>query len=209
MSKVTTGATMSLDGFIADANHGGFDYLFKWYGAGDVEVPTGHPDLTIKVSAASAEHLRRLNERLGALVVGRRLYDMTNAWGGRHPLDLTTVVVTHQRPDDRPEDDENFVFVTTGIEDAVAKAREIADDKDVGVNGGEIARQCFDAGLLDEVHVDLVPVFLGSGIPLLGMIKDAPVSSTGPSRSRRARASPTWATGWCGSSRAGQVALHQ
>ena len=56
MSKVTTGATMSLDGFIADAEHGGFDYLFKWYGAGDVEVPTGHPDMTFKVSAASAEH---------------------------------------------------------------------------------------------------------------------------------------------------------
>ena len=105
---------------------------------------------------------------------------MTNAWGGRHPLDLTTVVVTHQRPEDRPEDDENFVFVTTGIEDAVAKAREIAADKDVGVNGGEIARQCFDAGLLDEVHVDLVPVFLGSGIPLPGMIKDAPVELDGP-----------------------------
>jgi dihydrofolate reductase len=179
--KVTTGATMSLDGFIADANHGGFDYLFKWYGAGDVEVPTPRaPELAPRVSAASAEHLRRLNQRLGALVCGRRLYDMTNAWGGRHPMDLTTVVVTHRRPDDRPQDDENFVFVTTGIEDAVARAREIAGDKDVGVNGGQIARQCFDEGLLDEVHVDLVPVFLGSGIPLLGPIKDAPVELEGP-----------------------------
>jgi dihydrofolate reductase len=180
MSKVTTGATMSLDGFIADANHGGFEHLFAWYGAGDTEFPTGHPDMTFKVSAASAEHLRQLVERLGVLVVGRRLYDMTNAWGGRHPLDRTTVVVTHQRPDDRPEDDENFVFVTTGIEDAIAKAKEIAGGKDVGVNGGEIARQCFDAGLLDEVHVDLVPVFLGSGIPLLGQIKEAPVTLEGP-----------------------------
>jgi dihydrofolate reductase len=180
MSKVTTGATMSLDGFIADANHGGFEHLFAWYGAGDTEFPTGHPDMTFKVSAASAEHLRQLVERLGVLVVGRRLYDMTNAWGGRHPLDRTTVVVTHQRPDDRPEDDENFVFVTTGIEDAIGKAKEIAGGNDVGVNGGEIARQCFDAGLLDEVHVDLVPVFLGSGIPLLGQIKEAPVTLEGP-----------------------------
>jgi dihydrofolate reductase len=105
---------------------------------------------------------------------------MTSAWGGRHPLDLTTVVVTHQRPGDRPEDDDNFVFVTTGIEDAVATAKKIAGGKDVGVNGGEIARQCFDAGLLDEVHIDLVPVFLGSGIPLLGMIKDTPVELDGP-----------------------------
>jgi dihydrofolate reductase len=180
MSKVTTGATMSLDGYIADPNHGGFDYLFKWYGAGDTEFVLGDGKMTVKVSAASAEHLRRLGERTGALVVGRRLYDMTNAWGGRHPMDVTTVVVTQQRPADRPVDDENFLFVTTGIEDAVARARQIAGDKDVGVNGGEIARQCFDAGLLDEVHVDLVPVFLGSGIPLLGGIKDAPVELAGP-----------------------------
>ena len=52
--------------------------------------------------------------------------------------------------------------------------------RDVGVNGGEIARQCFDAGLLDEVHVDLVPVFLGSGIPLLGMIKGRPRGTRRP-----------------------------
>ncbi|MDQ7905365.1 dihydrofolate reductase family protein [Phytohabitans sp. ZYX-F-186] len=180
MSKVTTGATMSLDGFIADANHGGFEHLFAWYGAGDTEFPTGDPGMTFKVSAASAEHLHALQDRVGVLVCGRRLYDMTNAWDGRHPMDKTTVVLTHQRPDDRPEDDENFVFVTTGIEDAIARAKEIAGDKDVGVNGGEIARQCFDAGLLDEVHVDLVPVFLGSGIPLLGQIKDAPVTLEGP-----------------------------
>ncbi|BCB80916.1 dihydrofolate reductase family protein [Phytohabitans flavus] len=180
MSKVMTGATMSLDGFIADANHGGFEHLFAWYGAGDTEVPTGLPNMTFKVSAASAEQLRALNERLGVLVCGRRLYDMTDGWDGRHPMDKTVVVVTHKRPDDRPEDDENFVFVTTGIEDAIAKAKEIAGDKDVGVNGGEIARQCFDAGLLDEVHVELVPVFLGTGIPLLGQIKDAPVTLEGP-----------------------------
>ena len=43
MSKVTTGATMSLDGFIADADHGGFEYLFTWYGAGEVEVFTATP----------------------------------------------------------------------------------------------------------------------------------------------------------------------
>jgi dihydrofolate reductase len=180
MSKVTTGATMSLDGFIADADHGGFEYLFKWYGAGDTEFGMPSGPMTVKVSAASAEHLRQLSERVGALVVGRRLYDMTNAWGGRHPMDVTTVVLTHRRPEDRPEDDENFVFVTTGIEDAVAKAKEIAGDKDVGVNGGQIARQCFDAGLLDEVHIDLVPVVLGSGIPLLGLVKDAPVELEGP-----------------------------
>ena len=181
MGKVTAGATMSIDGYIAGPHETGFDLLFRWYGNGDVEIPSASPDVPPpRISAASAELIKPEWENTGALVVGRHLYDMTNAWGGRHPMNVTTVVLTHRRPDDRPEDDENFVFVTTGIEDAVAKAREIAGDKDVGVNGGEIARQCFDAGLLDEVHVDLVPVFLGSGIPLLGMIKYAPVELDGP-----------------------------
>jgi hypothetical protein len=102
MRKATTGATMSLDGFIADAHHGGFDYLFKWYVGRRRRGPHGPP-------GPDGQGLRRqrgapvwLNQRLGALACGRRLYDMTNAWGGRSPLDLTTVVVTHQRPQDRP-----------------------------------------------------------------------------------------------------------
>ena len=73
------------------------------------------------------------------------------------------MVVTHQRPSARPEDDENFVFVTTGIADAVARAGEIASDKDVGINGGEIARQCFDAGLTAGVPVRTSLTREGSG----------------------------------------------
>ncbi|MBC3983384.1 dihydrofolate reductase family protein [Streptomyces sp. AC536] len=183
MSKVTTGATtMSLDGYIAGPEESGFDLLFQWYGDGDVEIPSASPDVPpLRVSAASAELLRREWANTGALVVGRRLYDMTNAWGGRHPMNVTTVVLTHQRPDDRPEDDENFVFVTDGIESAVARARELAGEKDVAVNGGEMARQCLAAGLLDEVGVALVPVILGGGKTLFGELGTVPVRFDGPS----------------------------
>ena len=180
MGKVTTGATMSIDGYIAGPGESGFDLLFQWYGNGDVETPTGNPEMTFRTSAASATHLRQLIENVGALVVGRHLYDMTNAWGGRHPMDVTTVVVTHRPPEDRPAADDNFVFVTGGIEAAVAKAREIAGDKDVGVNGGQVARQCLEAGLLDEVHVDLVPVLLGGGTPFFGGLGTGPVQLDGP-----------------------------
>jgi dihydrofolate reductase len=180
MSKVTTGATMSIDGYIAGPAESGFDLLFQWYGNGDVEIPTSHPDMTFRTSAASAEHLRKLNASLGALVVGRHLYDVTNGWGGRHPLDMTTVVLTHRPPTDRPAADENFVFVTEGIEAAVATAREIAGDRNVGVNGGQIARQCLDAGLLDEVCVDLVPVILGAGTPFFSDLGSKPVQLDGP-----------------------------
>ena len=180
MGKVTTGATMSIDGYIAGPNETGFDLLFQWYGAGDVEVRTGHPDMTFRVSDASAKHYRELIASTGALVVGRHLYDFVNGWGGRHPMDVTTVVLTHRLPEDRPAADENFVFVTGGVEEAVETARKIAGDKNVGVNGGQMASQCLDAGLLDEVSVDLVPVILGDGTPFFSSLGIKPVQLEGP-----------------------------
>lgn len=181
MGKVIAGATMSLDGYIAGPGESGFDLLFQWYGNGDVEIVGASPDVPpLRMSAASAELFKPELAGYGALLVGRHLYDMTKAWGGRHPMDVTTVVLTHERPADRPEDDENFVFVTGGIEAAVAKARELAGDKNVAVNGGQMARQCLEAGLLDEVGVDLVPVVLGSGKTLFGELATAPVEFEGP-----------------------------
>lgn len=181
MGKVVTGATMSLDGFIAGPDDSGFDLLFQWYGNGDVEIPTASPDVPpLRLSAASAEVVRREWANTGALVVGRHLYDLTKAWGGRHPMDVTTVLLTHERPADRPEDDENFVVVTEGIEAAVARARELAGEEDVVVNGGEMARQALDAGLLDEVGIALVPVVLGRGKTLFGEPGGGPVSFDGP-----------------------------
>ena len=110
MGKITTGATMSIDGYIAGPGESGFDLLFQWYGNGD----------------------------------------------------------------------DNFIFVTEGIEAAVAKARQIAGDKNVGVNGGQMAHRCLEAGLLDEVHIDLVPVLLGDGTPLLSGLGLKPVQLEGP-----------------------------
>jgi dihydrofolate reductase len=183
MGKVSAGATMSLDGFIAGPQDSGFDLLFKWYGAGDVDVPM--PDSTAgvpapRVAPASAELLRQEQAGWGALVVGRHLYDLVDGWGGRHPLNVTTVVLTHRPPEDRPVEDENFVFVTDGIEAAIAKAKEIAGDRNVAVNGGQVARQALEAGLLDEIGVDLVPVILGRGTPLFADLGSPPVEFEGP-----------------------------
>ncbi|MEV6970609.1 dihydrofolate reductase family protein [Hamadaea sp. NPDC051192] len=179
MSKVYTGASMSLDGYIAGPGESGFDHLFEWYFNGDVEVPTAS-DMTFKLSQPSADYLTGYISQTGSLVVGRRLFDLVKGWGGRHPLDRTVVVLTHSVPEGWAPADENFVFVTEGIEAAVAKAAEIAGDQVVGVNGGTIARQCLDAGLLDEVWVDLVPVLLGSGTPFFEQLGTAPVLLDGP-----------------------------
>jgi dihydrofolate reductase len=183
MAKVITGGSMSLDGYIAGPNESGFDLLFQWYGNGDVEIPTASPNVPpLRLSAASAKLLKEEWGDAGALVVGRHLYDMTNAWGGRHPMNVTTVVLTHHPPQDRPAADENFVFVTEGIEAAVAKAKEIAGDKNVVVNGGQIARQCLEAGLLDEVGIELIPVVLGGGTPLFADLGTKPAQFEGPIR---------------------------
>jgi dihydrofolate reductase len=102
---------------------------------------------------------------LGALVVGRTVFDVAEGWQGRHTLDVPVVVVTHRVPTAWVEAhrDAPFSFVTNGVEAAIARAKKLAGDRVVAVAGGTIARQCLELGLLDEVAVDLVPVVMGAG----------------------------------------------
>lgn len=172
---------MSLDGYIAGPGESGFDQLFQWYGNGDVEVPTTHPTMTFKLTPQSAAYFSGSIESTGALVVGRHLFDVTSGWGGEHPLGVQTFVLTHSVPEGW-ENSENFTFVTDGIESAIEQAKKHAGpDKVVGVNGGTIARQCLEAGLLDEICIDLVPVLLGAGTPFFSELKKVPVTLEGPS----------------------------
>lgn len=184
MTRVYTGGSMSLDGYISGPEETGFDKLFKWYENGDITVETTHPELTFHLTEVSATHWRRIIAETGALVVGRRLFDITQGWGGNHPMGLPVVVVTHSVPDGWPREEAPFHFVTEGgtegIERAVALARELAGDKNVCVNAGTIAQQCLDARLLDEVGIDLVPVLLGGGTPFFTDLKRAPYELEGP-----------------------------
>ena len=180
MTQVYTGASMSLDGYIAGPGETGFEYLFRWLGNGEVEVPTTHPEMTLRMTPVSAEHFQGVIDMTGALVVGRKLFDSTRAWGGNHPMGKPVVVVTHSVPEGWPRDDAPFTFVTDGIHSAIEQAKALAGDKVVGVNGGTIASQCLDAGLLDEVWVDLVPVLLGGGTRFFDQLQRAPVELEGP-----------------------------
>jgi dihydrofolate reductase len=180
MTKVYTGASVSLDGFIAGPGESGFEHLFKWMGNGDVVVPTTQPELTMRLTEENADHWRAIVDMTGALVVGRRLFDLTDGWGGNHPMGTPVVVVTHSVPEGWPRDDAPFSFATDGIEAAIEQAKVLAGDKVVGVNGGTIASQCLDAGLLDEIWVDLVPVLLGGGTPYFSELRRAPVELEGP-----------------------------
>jgi dihydrofolate reductase len=173
MGKVIASATMSLDGYIATPDDG-IGHLFDWYEAGDIEVGNkGRPgDLPpFHLTAESEAYWRGWTGQLGVLIVGRTLFDVTDGWKGRHPLGVPVVVLTHEPPRDWSyPGSEDFHFVTTGIQDAVAAAQQIAGDKTVGVAAGVVAEQALNAGLLDEVAIDLAPVFLGEGKKFLGSL---------------------------------------
>jgi dihydrofolate reductase len=182
MGKVSMGLSMSLDGFIAGPNDGpehplgeGGERLFAWYSTGDTEYGLPGTEMVFRVSPQSAELLRRAHARMGAFVTGRRTFDITNGWGGNPPLGVPAFVVTHSVPQEWVYEGSPFTFVTDGVESAVEKAREVAGDKDVAVGAASLAQQCIRAGLLDEIHVDLVPVLLGDGVRLFEHLGTGPI----------------------------------
>ena len=164
MGKVLSHMAMSLDGFIANPNDDPGE-LFDWYWQdGGVSVPSANDTMTFEVDEASAEMLRDLIENAGVVIAGRRLVDMTNGWDDSHPGAPRVVVVTHRPPDDAAERWPKTVFVD-GVAAAVAKAQEIAGDKNVTLASPDIINQALDLGLVDEVCISLIPVLFGEGIP--------------------------------------------
>ena len=182
MGKVATGLSMSLDGFIAGPNDGpgrplgeGGERLFEWFSAGDTEYGLPGTEMVFRVSPQSAEMLREAHAGMGAFVTGRRTFDISSGWGGNPPLGVPTFVVTHAVPDEWVYEGSPFTFVTDGVEGAVEKARAVAGDRVVAVGAASIAQQCIRAGLLDEIHVDLVPVLLGDGVRLFEHLGAGPI----------------------------------
>jgi dihydrofolate reductase len=156
--------SMSLDGFIAlpDDSPGP---IHDWFFSG--ETPNRY-NAAFSTSEASSPLLDEMFETTGALVVGRRTYDVTGGWGGNHPfLGVPVFVVTHRPPSAPPEGATRFTFATDGVKDAVEQARAAAAEKNVVVMGGaSVAQQCLAAGLLDALQIHLTPVVLGEGVPL-------------------------------------------
>jgi dihydrofolate reductase len=174
MTKVVAIMSVSLDGYVADLNDGVAE-VFDWYmTSGDVEFHTGGSDpMTFKVSQASAEHLRGLWSELGAVLTGRRTFDKAEGWGGNHAWG-PAFVVTHHIPDGWPRPNSTVHFVTDGIVSAVKQAKTAAAGKNVGVHGADTIQQLLNAGLLDEISVDIAAVFLGSGVRLFDRLARTP-----------------------------------
>jgi dihydrofolate reductase len=182
MSKVRTGLAVSLDGFISGPNDApdspmgkGGDLLLTWYSSGDTEYEMPNTGMIFKVSAETADFLRETQRTTGALVMGRRTFDLNNGWGGKHPLGVPVFVLTSSVPQEWVDEGSPFTFVTDGLASAIEQAKAVAGEKDVGVGAASIVQQCIKAGLLDEIHVDLVHVLLGGGVSLFDHLGTGPI----------------------------------
>jgi len=165
MTKVLAGITTSVDGYVAgpDDRPGqglgeGGERLHYWVFGGpwtyDNEPEGG-------ASGEDAAWLQEVMSRLGAVVSGRWTYEAADHWGGENPWDMPLFIVTH-RPEEEPEG-AGFTFVP-GVEEAVARAKEAAGDKDVHIMGGaDVIRQALEAGLVEELTIIVAPVVLGGG----------------------------------------------
>lgn len=181
MGLVISNLSMSLDGFIEDAN-GSVDRVFEWYGAGPVEMKSANANVSFRLSADDAAFFTQTVASIGALIAGRKLFDVAHGWNGVHPAGVPVFVVTHRVPTSQefPHPDAPFTFVTEGVESAIAQAKMVAGDKDVSIASPSIAQQALNAGLLDVITVDLAPVLLGSGTPYFARLASTPVRLDDP-----------------------------
>lgn len=168
--KVLTAHATSVDGYITGRDPapgnglGSGQMLFDWYFDGDTpsEVFKG-----FRLSEPSARFFDSFAGRIGAIVSGRRTYDDSNGFGGDgspHPT-APLFVLSHRPPPPTATERQTFV---SSIEEAIAAAREVAGDKDVGLQGGGVATSALAAGLLDEFVIHQVPILLGEGRPFFG-----------------------------------------
>jgi dihydrofolate reductase len=164
MAKIVLDMSMSLDGFITgpedNASHGlglNGQRLHAWLADGSGDDPR-----TFRPSGPSGEIFDEVMAT-GAVLVGRRTFDLAGRWNGDHHDGVPIFVPTHQPPDDPPSGPATVTYVTDGIESAVAQAKAAAGDRNVLLHGADTAQRCLHAGLLDEMEIHIIPVLLGQG----------------------------------------------
>jgi dihydrofolate reductase len=167
MSRVIASAAVSLDGFVADTSDA-VGPLFDWYNNGPVEFYGTDRGRPFHLSQASADYLGEIWPKVGAVVMGRQLFDLTNGWGGVPAVGDHVFVVTHEPPTDWPFPDAPFTFVTD-LAEAITQAKaHCGEDRIVSVTAGNLTGQALESGLIDELALDLVPVVFGTGVRFFG-----------------------------------------
>lgn len=174
MGKVSTGFSMSLDGYVAEPDDS-VERVFRWYTLGGATQQISTGDHAIPLNDEGADFLKEAAQGIGALVTGRRQFEQTHGWGGKHPLDVPIVVVSHHRAPEWVEANWPVTFVHDGVESAIIEAQKLAGEKSVAVASTTIVQQCLNLGLLDEIHIDLVPFLLSRGVALFANLTTGPL----------------------------------
>jgi dihydrofolate reductase len=179
MGTVVVDLSVSLDGFIAGPDDGprhplgrGGEALFGWMSAGP---ESNRLERRISPPDASKVVIEEWMSDCGAMITGRRTFDIANGWKDGHPIDAPIFVVTHEAPT-HGEWSPRVSFVTEGIEHALELAQAAAGDRMVSVAGADPAQQLLRAGKLDEIQISLVPILLGSGVRLLDHLGPDPIA---------------------------------
>jgi len=165
MGSIVLDMSMSLDGFIAGPDDNASDglgvnghRLHAWLAEGGGDDP-----LTFRPSGRSGEIFDEVMAT-GAVLVGRRTFDLAGRWNGDHHDGVPIFVPTHHPPpDDAPSGPANITYVTDGVESAAAQAKAAAGDRNVMMHGADLAQSCLRAGVLDEMEIHIIPVLLGQG----------------------------------------------
>jgi dihydrofolate reductase len=182
MGKVTVDITMSLDGLIAGANDGpdlplgeGGERLHEWlFGLASWRERHG---LAGGERGRDAEIMDEAFRDVGAIVLGRRMYDNAHGWGDEPPFGVPVFVLTHHASQVlAKQGGKTFTFVTGGIEAALDQAKAVAGGRDVSIAGGaNTIQQFLSAGFVDEIQVHVAPLLLGAGIRLFDNLGSGPV----------------------------------
>jgi dihydrofolate reductase len=158
--------SISLDGYVAGQDVGkehpmgvGGEALHDWMFAGPQE--------------ADRAFIERSRTTAGAVVVGRRTFDLGLEHWNDTPYPAPTFVITHRAHAPLPQKSGTFTFVTDGVESAVKKATAAAGGKEVIVMGGETARQVLALGLADRLELQLAPILLHAGVKLFDGLAEA------------------------------------
>src|SRR5437868_13580510 len=165
MSTVVMHNVVSVDGFIANAKDE-VGPLFDWYFNGDTPLDEGG---TMKISRVSAEYVKPIWAEIGAMVIGRHMFDYTNGSEGRPPAGEHVIVVSHRPKPEGWHPEASYHFLDD-VAQAIAKAKELAGERTVAVAAGDVGGQALALGLVDEVAMDVVPVVFGSGKRYFGSV---------------------------------------
>ncbi|HEX2981013.1 MAG TPA: dihydrofolate reductase family protein [Anaerolineaceae bacterium] len=175
MGKVIFHTSVSLDGYVAGPNDE-VDQVFAWYTSGDMDFRYPGDGMQFKVSRQSAAYLLKGSQTIGAVVTGRRTFDLAQAWAGAPPLGAHHFVVTHHIPAEWDRPGSPFTFVTDGVESAIRQAKAYAGDRDVALSTASVLQQALKAGLVDRIQLDLAAVLLGKGVRLFDPEQTPPLS---------------------------------